>query len=440
MILRFPHKFIPRDYQEEVLKACFIDRFKHVFWVLHRRAGKDKTCINILIGKACERVGTYLYLFPQLNQARRVIWKGLDGSGMRFLDHIPKEIIARTNSTDMSVELINGSIIQLGGSNNYDALMGTNPVGIIYSEFPLHNPLARQYLNPILVENGGWEILQGTPRGKNHAHQIFMLAQNDPGWFVRRLTIEDTRKSDGSPIVTKEQVEQERRNGVSDELIRQEYYCDFNVGIQGAFYTQEIDAAEREGRICHLEVNPNAPVFTFWDLGIADATSIWWMQPSEHGLNCIYYYEHTGVGIEHYLDKLQEVKKQLKFNKYQDHYAPHDVRQRDWLTARSRLALAREAGIHFQVAPNCGIEDGIQAVKSIMPKVKFHAEHCYHGLNCLKEYRRKYDELNKIYMSKPLHDWASHGADAFRMFAVVWRDLFTRPELNVPRQYQSGFL
>lgn len=400
---------------------------------MHRRGGKDKTCINICAAASCERVGTYLYLFPQHNQARRVIWNGIDGNGMRFIDHFPKELIKKVNNTDMAITVRNGSVFQLAGSDNFNALMGTNPVGIVSSEFPLHHPMARQLLSPILAENGGWEILQGTPRGRNHAHDVYEKVRYEKDWFVKTLTVEDTFKNDGTRVISADDIDAERRSGMSEELIQQEFYCSWSVGNVGAFYTQEIECAEREDRIGLFPI-ARTPCWVFIDIGILDATSIWVVQPSGQYLDLVYYYENTGQGLEHYVDILGSIKQELGIQ-YEAYYAPHDIRTRDWVSARSRIQVARELGIPFQVVPNVPIEDGIQAVKSLFPKLRFHVQHTKVGISMLREYRREYDEVLRTFKSKPRHDFSSHAADSFRYFCVTWRDLFGDRESKMPRRY-----
>jgi hypothetical protein len=336
----------------------------------------------------------------------------------------------------MNVELKNGSIIQLGGSNNFDALMGTNPVGIIYSEHSLHNPLSRQYLNPILVENGGWEIVQGTPRGKNHSYHLFQHAVNNPQWFVRKHTVDDTKRHDGSPVITPEDIEAERKMGVSEELIRQEYYCDFNVGVQGAYYTSELDQLEYQKRYCAFDVRPGLPTFTFWDIGVRDTTAIIFMQMSDGFISIIDYYENTDKGVDHYARVLEEKRKKYGF-KYTNHFGPHDLRQRVWAaSARSTLALAAEWGIHFLIAPNVGLRNGIEAGRAIFRDVRIHTR-CNQLFDALREYRREYDEENRVFSDKPLHSWASHAADAWRYMGVVWREQFSRPGEGAIRKYQT---
>lgn len=438
-IIELPYKFAARTYQSEVFRKIFIEKYLHIFWLVHRRAGKTKTAINMLTARGMQRVGLHLYMFPQTNQAKRVIWRGIDGQGMRFLDHIPAELIAKRNNIDMSVELINGSILQLGGSNNFDAWMGTNPVSIIYDEFPLHNPLAREYLNPILLENGGVEILLGTPRGKNHAWQVYQYAINDPSFWVNILTVDQTSKEDGSRIITEEMIEAERRRGVQEEIIRQEYYCDFNVGILGAYFTKEMDKMDLDGRILDFDIKKSSPVYTSWDLGVSDPTCITFFQRNGDFVDIIYYLEKTDEGPQYFKKQLDELSQRFGIT-YKYHWAPHDIMKREWgSSARSSLALARDAGIHFLRVPDVGIDNGIQAVRALLPTVRIHKSNCRQLVDALREYRREYDDENRVFKSKPFHNWASHPADSVRYMSVAWWENFSRPEMNEVRTYKSGF-
>jgi hypothetical protein len=437
-IIHYP-TFTPRHYQEELLDAFFLLKMKRFYYLCHRRAGKDMTCWNLMWGAALQRVGTYLYLLPQHNQSRKVIWKGMIGDGRSFVSMIPKQLINKINNTNMSIELINGSVIQLGGGKNFDTLMGTNPVGIVLSEFALHSPLVLPYLSPILVENGGWLICQTTPRGKNHAYKTFLAANNDDDWFVRRWSIAETKKNDGTPVISDHQIDAERRSGVSEELIRQEWMLDWNIGNVGAYFTQELDDAEYGGRICNWTINPNLPVYTFWDLGISDATAVWFMQPDGFDLKMVYYYEDTGKGFHHYACVLDDLKIRFGF-KYKYHYAPHDAKHRQWgYTPRSTLALAAECGITFLLVPNTSIETRIQAAKAIFPQVWIHQANCALGLEALRSYMREYDEENRCFKEKPFHNWSSHSADSYTYFAVTWRESFQRPDISMPTTYQMDF-
>jgi len=438
MIIEYP-TFNPRHYQRELLDAFFIANKKRFYYLCHRRAGKDMWCWILVIGAALRRVGVYLYLLPQYNQARKVIWQGMIGDGSSFLSMIPRQLIHKINNTNMSIQLINGSILQLGGGNNFNALMGMNPLGLVLSEYPLHPPQILDYLSPILVENDGWLICQGTPRGKNHAYRTYQAALQDDNWFVRRWSIADTKKHDGSPVIADWQIEDERKRGASEELIRQEWYLDWNTGATGAYYTQELDNAEYDGRICNWEINRNLPVYTFWDLGISDATAIWFLQPDGYDLKLVYYYEASGQGFHHYACVLDELKNRFGF-KYRYHYAPHDAKQRQWgYNPRSTLQLAADCGINFLLVPNHSIEDGIQAVKAIFPQLWFHADNCSYGIEALRDYHREYDEENRCFKNKPFHNWSSHCSDSARYLAVTWKEVYQRPDLSMPGKYQNNF-
>lgn len=198
---------------------------KNIMAIIHRRSGKDIFCLEGWVLRGLERIGTHVYLFPLHKQARSVIWQGMDFDGKPFMDAIPQALIAKRNEARMEIDLYNGSKLILAGSNNYNGLMGSNPVTIIYSEFALHNPLARQYLNPIIVQNKGLEIIQTTPRGMNHAFEVYNQVKDLPDYHIEHLSVDQTFKHDGiTPIINKEDIKRAKDLGMSDELIRQEFY------------------------------------------------------------------------------------------------------------------------------------------------------------------------------------------------------------------------
>ena len=222
MYLQFP-LINPYDHQLRILRA--VKDGKNVLAIIHRRAGKDICCLSAWVLRALQRVGTHVYLFPLYSQARAVIWNGMDFDGKPFISNIPEQLIESKNQARMEIQLINGSRLVLAGSNNVDSLMGTNPVTIIYSEFALHHPLARQYLNPILIQNGGLEIIQSTPRGKNHLFELYEAVRENPKYHIEHLSIEQTHNHEGLPLISSEQVKDAKKMGMSDEMIRQELYC-----------------------------------------------------------------------------------------------------------------------------------------------------------------------------------------------------------------------
>lgn len=208
-----------RDYQKPLWNYMLQNRpGLRAVSVWPRRCGKDLSAINILAAKALQRKGLYLYIAPFANQVRSIIWEGSDGTGSRFIDYVPREIITRKLDQSMKLWLSNGSVIHLLGSDNPDAIVGTNPLGIVFTEFSLHKEAIWGYMRPILAENGGWALFNGTPRGMNHFYQMAKMAEANPSWFYERLTADDT----GYP--SKEDIEEERQAGMPESLIEQEFY------------------------------------------------------------------------------------------------------------------------------------------------------------------------------------------------------------------------
>ena len=227
LTVNLPKNFIYRPYQKNIIEAIIDKDVKRAVCVWHRRSGKDKVFINILMGMMSRRKGTYYYFLPTYNQGKKIIWDGMDKDGFKFIDHIPQELILRKNDSEMKIELITGSIFQVVGTDNFDSIMGTNPIGCVFSEYSLQNPQAWEFIRPILLENNGWAIFNFTPRGSNHAKKLFDMARVNPDWFCELLTIEDTKDQFGKRYVTDEMIEGERVAGMSEGLIRQEYYCEF---------------------------------------------------------------------------------------------------------------------------------------------------------------------------------------------------------------------
>ncbi len=409
--VRIPYKFEPRDYQTPLFQA-YEQGLKRFVTVWHRRAGKDKSYINLLSMAAMQRVGTYYYFFPTYAQGKKIIWDGMDSSGFRFLDHFPPQIRAgEPNNTEMKMKLINGSIFQVVGADNIDSIVGTNPIGCIFSEYALQDPKGWDFISPILLENGGWAAFNFTPRGKNHGWKLYQMARHNPKWFCQLLTITDTQ------VLTEEQIQAERDAGKSEEFIQQEYYCSFESGMQGSFYGRSLERADQEGRIGTVPHDPRLTVETWWDLGIGDSTAIWFTQTYLNQVRVIDFLEATGEGLAYYARELNR-----KGYEYSSHNAPHDIEVRELGTGRSRLEMARELGIHFNVLPKLRVEDGIEAARSLFPRCWFDTEHCRRGLEALANYHKEFDDKRDEFKNRPYHDWSSHAADAFRYLAVGHRD------------------
>jgi hypothetical protein len=396
---------------------------KRAVAVWHRRAGKDSTSLNYTAAEAMENVGVYWHMLPTQKQARKVVWDGIDRAGRRMIDQVfPHAIRKAKREQEMQIELTSGSIWQLCGSDNYDSLVGANPKGVIFSEWSLCDPKAWDFIRPILAENGGWAIFIYTARGKNHGYTMAQMAKNNPKWHYSALTVEDTHRHDGSPIITQEAIQEDRDSGMSEDMIQQEYYCSFDVAIAGAYYSKQIAAARADKRIGFVPIDPILQVHTFWDLGINDSMTIWFCQAIGNEIRMINYYEHNGEGMAHYIRYLDTFSKEHNVT-YGKHYAPHDIEVRELMSGKSRRDTAKEMGIIFNVVKKQAVSDGIEAVRRIFPRMWFDENRCDHGISCVASYHREWDDKHQVYRDSPVHDWASHGADALRTMGVAWSEM-----------------
>lgn len=402
-----------RDYQFPFFKA--MDKgLKRAVLVWHRRAGKEITCWNYMIREACcGRIGTYCYFFPTSRLGRRILWDGANKEGKRFVDYIPPELIqGQPNSVEMKIELKNGSVIQIMGTENI-INVGINPIGCVFSEFSLQDPKTWDFVRPILRENEGWAVFNFTPRGKNHAFDLFNMARDNDDWFCQRLSIEDTG------VLTETDMDMERNEGMSENLIQQEYYCNFDQGIEGAFYAKHLNQAEKEERVTHVPYDPYTPVDTYWDLGVSDSTAIIFAQNVGQEIHIIDTYSNEGEGLDHYA-RVVENKAKEGLWQYGGHYAPHDIQVRELgHGARTRLQMAREMGLNFQIVPNLSIHEGIEMARGMFHKLWIDRKNCSYLIKCLENYHRVFNERLNVFSDKPCHDWSSHYADAFRYMGVM---------------------
>jgi hypothetical protein len=296
-----------------------------------------------------------------------------------------------------------------------NSLVGSPPIGVVFSEFALADPSAWGYLRPILAENGGWALFITTPRGRNHAATFYEAAHQDPTWFSEQLPATDTS------VFTWDQLEIEHREllreyGPDDgeARYRQEYLVSFDAGVMGSYYGSLMEAAEKEKRIGKVLHEPTLPVHTSWDLGIGDATAIWCWQLVGQEIRAIDYIENSGVGLDYYARELDR-----RPWKWGEHILPHDSEARELGTGRSRIEVLRSLGFHrTQVIPAQKVEDGINAVRTMLPRIWFDAEKCARGISALQNYRRSWNDALRTYSDRPLHDWTSHAADSLRYWAL----------------------
>ena len=426
--INIPHEFVPRWYQKPLFN-CIKNGYRRGVAIWHRRAGKDKTLLNLLVKESQKRVGAYYYFFPSYSQGRKILWDGMDRDGFRFLDHIPPEIREATNNTEMKIKLINGSLIQVVGSDNIDSIVGTNPVGCVFSEYSLQDPRGWDFIRPILRENGGWAVFNYTPRGHNHGYDLYQIALLNDKWFAERLKVSDTN------VLVDADIQEEREAGMDEDLIQQEYYCSFEAAVPGAYYAKQLSQAREEDRVSSVPWEDTALVNTAWDLGIGDNMAIWFFQIVGREIRLIDFYQNSGEGLRHYIEFLK-----TKPYMYGQHIAPHDIEIRELGTGKSRKEVAARMGINFEVAPRMTLDDGIEATRSIFSRCYFDAAKCTHGIDALASYRKDYDERNRVYRLHPVHDWASHPADAFRYLATGIHLAEITPEWRHADEYREHYL
>jgi hypothetical protein len=380
--------------------------------VWHRRAGKDLTGAHQIAKSAFQRVGLYWHLLPTQRQGRKVVWENITTQGVRLIDAVfPPEIRAGDpNSTEMSIKLRSGSLYQVVGSDNYDTLVGANPIGVLFSEWSLADPRAWDFVRPILRENGGWAAFIYTPRGYNHGFDLYQLAQRNPSWFASLKTIQDTG------VLSAEDVEEERRAGMPEELIQQEFYCDFSSASIGSVLGQQLAHAEREGRVIDLQLwDPEGgPVLVSSDIGFRDSSAWWFWQLYPDKIALIDYEEESGLEAQDWIDKLK-----LKPYEYQMVYLPHDAKAKTFATRYSAQEQFIDSGLPTTLLPMMRVADRINAARAVFPRCILHRDLCARGLAALRAWAYSYDDERKTYSKEPYHDWSSHGGDAFTYGASV---------------------
>lgn len=409
--ITIPYHFEPRDYQIPIFEA--IDEgVKRIIMVWHRRAWKDKACFNIIVKKAAEDVWIYYYVFPTYSQGKKAVWDWIDKDWWKTIKHIPDEIIKRKNDTEMKVELINGSIIQIIGSDNVDSIVWTNPIWIVFSEYSLQSPAVWDFLRPILAENGWWAIFNFTPRWDNHAKELLDMARANDKRLVSINTVNDTK------AITPEVLEEERKEIIlknwSDAIFQQEYYCSFDAWIAGNYYAEILSELEKNNHRTVIPYDPWLDVYTVWDLWINDSTAIWFWQRLGKEIRIIDHYENNWEGLSHYVGVLRE-----KWYRYWTMYLPHDAQARSvqtWKTVEEKMYEYWFNDI--QIVPRLSVLDGINSARAILPYCYFDKDKTERGRKCLKNYHKEFDDKRTAY-KWPEHDWSSHSADAFRYLAVV---------------------
>ena len=379
---------------------------KRAALVWPRRAGKDTLTLHWTCFDAHQHIGNYWHLFPESKQARKAIWNGIDKEGHRIIDRVfPHELRAGTNDQEMLIRLKCGSTWQLGGSDRFDSLVGSNPRGVVFSEFAISNPRAYEFVRPILAENHGWAMFPYTPRGRNHGFELFERLQGDTSGFAQLLTCDETGH------MSLEALTQEQRD-MSQELYLQEYFCSWDYGIEGSYYAKAMNRAVTDGRVTHVPYDESLPVWTAWDIGLKDSTAIWFYQAAPGGqVRFIDYYEAAGEQIRHYADVLRD----KPYSYGDNHFLPHDAGHTRLGQPDSVAEQATALGISNMVlSQEANIAPAIESCRVMIGRAWFDEERTQEGRAALSAYRKEWDDQRNCFKPKPLHDWSSNGADAFR--------------------------
>lgn len=407
--------YAPRPLQRVLHDA--LERHRWAVAVCHRRFGKTVLAVNHLIKQAvlCTKPRPrFAYLAPFRNQAKDIAWS--------YLKHYARPILADTpNESELRVDLVNGASIRIYGADNEDALRGIYLDGVVLDEYGQMSPtIWGEVIRPLLSDREGWAFFIGTPNGRNQFYELihgaseWEGAKQDPSWFFAEYKASQTQ------VLPQAELEDARRTMTADQY-EQEYECSFEAAVKGAVYAREMQAARESGRITRVAHEPLLPVDTAWDLGMDDSTAIWFSQTAPGGdVRLLGYYENSGHGLSHYVSVLCESQARFGFV-YGEHFLPHDVEVKEMGTGVTRLETLRSLGLtNAVVVPRVpSLTDGINATRMLLPKCWFNETACAKGIEALRNYRWKPETTSPTSDTKPVHDWASHGADALRTLACA---------------------
>jgi len=379
--------------------------------VAHRRCGKTVLCINDLIYKALmddKEDGRYAYIAPYYSQAKNIAWD--------YLVRFSHPVLKKANQSELWVELINGARIRLYGADSPDGLRGIFLDSVVLDEYADMKPsIWGAVVRPLLTDRKGSATFIGTPKGHNAFWEMYQTAASSKDWYIKVLRASQTG------ILDKEELEDAAKTMTQDQYL-QEFECDFESAILGAYFGKEMRALTDEGRIREVEYDPLFPVHTAWDLGYSDDTAIWFFQVVHGEIRCLDYHSSNGQPVAFYAGIIQSREKERGYV-YGTHWLPHDARAK---TLSSNRSVIEQLGDKIplksiKIAPNLKLQDGIQASRLALTRTWFDHK-CADGIECLRQYQREYDEDKKVFRDKPRHDWTSHGADAFRYLALTWKD------------------
>jgi hypothetical protein len=418
-----------RLYQLEVQRVLFGGLSKRILLSWPRRAGKEVITWNIIIQAAITMPGMYIMTYPTNVRARKILWQGaalINGVSTRFLDMIPKELLARKpNDAEMTIELVNGSLIWIVGCDiDPGKLRGTNPLGIVFSELAFSDPRVLYTMMPVLRQNGGWLIGQSTYDGMNHFWHMLKNNRNDPNWFCREESILTLVDENGKPYITEEDVNEDRAAGMPEYLIQQEYYGNVQINEETKYFAIAINKIYETERIISGLFLPNHRVYPFFDIGVDDCTSITLAQfKCVEGVlwPCVVgYMENNNRDLTFYVDEVRAFCARYNFP-LGDFYIPHDGKNRNWNDGlKNTIDYLREKGVtgHFVERPSSH-RVAIEAIRQCLYKTRFNKENTQRLVDCLSSYEKEYDDKMGKYKDNPVHDWSSHGVKSYQTMVLA---------------------
>lgn len=405
----YMNEFEPRPEQLRFFLNLENNNIKRAMLVWPRKFGKDTACWQFMVREAIRKVGTYIYCLPSFSMCRRVLLSSILSNGRTFIEDIPPSIIQNFNKQEMKLRLINGSIIIMVGSDNAsERLVGMSAQGIVISEAAQADPSGISYLLPMIAQSDGFLVINSTPRGHNKFWELYNTAKRNIKWFVSKLTVDDTKH------ISVEKIQEDIDAGlISEELARQEYWTSFDSLNEGAYYATYIDRMLVDDRITNVPYEPSLPVYVFIDLGWDDSTAMIFAQFTGTAIHIIDYYENNNEGLEFYVNVIREKRYGLITV-----YAPHDINVHELNTGISRLEKLRGLGVDVEIVPKLNIHEGIEAVRTMLPKTYIDIKKCDFLVKAIENYVKEKDEKNGGYKEKPRKGRWNHANDALRYLAV----------------------
>ena len=421
MQIRIP--YTPRKFQNYLHQ-----RIKDYRWsvlVCHRRFGKTVCMINhLLMADLTSKVSNprYAYIAPTFKQAKSIAWDYIK----QFTHKIPG---VKFNETELRVDLPNKARITLLGSENCDGLRGIYLDGCVIDEYAnVNDRLFPEIIRPALSDRKGFCIFIGTPQGmNNNFYELFQHAKGADDWFYFKAKASETKVVDQDELTKAKEV-------MGENKFKQEFECDWIANIEGSIYGKTLAKMENQRQITRVPYDPSLPVNTAWDLGVSDHSAIIFFQQLGRSINIIDYHEERGQGMPHFIELVKN-----KEYIYKDHFAPHDIEVTDFSNGKTRREVAYQLGIRFKVVPKLPLEDGIHATTMTLPRCWIDVDHCKKLIDALRHYHRKYLDKNRMFRSKPVHDWSSHACDALRYMSIGLTEISNRqtaPQVVADNSYR----